>query len=116
MTGVRALCFWLVVILFHSAANGQTKAAMDSCKGYSEVARKIMTLRQGGEKMSFLMEAAAETGEFAEMSKLIVRMAFEEPRYRTPENAEKAVVDFENEIYVKCIRRLAQKERAAPVR
>lgn len=56
--------------------------------------------------MADMMDVAVKgkDASFAAVSKGMVISAYERPRFRTPENQKTAAIDFQNDIYLQCIK------------
>ena len=81
-----------------SAVSEQQKA---DCKGFSELASKIMEARQVGVPMADLMERKVQLTEVRDG---LVIEAYKLPRYTTEAAQQRAITDFGNDSYLACIR------------
>ena len=67
--------------------------------------RVVMGARQDGVSLSENISLVpSDDKEVAEMMREIILNAYESPRYRTDENIQRAIQDFENEVYLDCYR------------
>ena len=73
-------------------------ASADSCAQLGETARVVMQNRQAGASLSGLMEIAQGNELFVQM----ILTAYEQPRWNTSENKNKAAEDFANEVMLSC--------------
>ena len=76
------------------------------CKLISETARSIMEGRQEGIALSKYVDTL-NRGNDPNVNDLLVtvaKKAYTVPRYSTAEYKERAAVDFENEMYLTCVR------------
>lgn len=73
--------------------------AMD-CKYLSEVAHRVMEVRQAGYPMADLVEAAEQDGALA---KALVIEAYKRNQYSSNEYKENAANEFSNEVYMQCL-------------
>ncbi|KKW81549.1 hypothetical protein AAV96_03300 [Acinetobacter sp. AG1] len=79
---------------------------MSICKSTSKTARVIMNSRQKGASMSDMMDRIMAVDTAVEIKNIIkpfILMAYNKPRFSTPEYMLKAEVDFENEAYLTCM-------------
>lgn len=72
--------------------------ARDSCKQISDYARSAMEARQKGVVMSDLPTEGNPVLE------RIVMGAYEQGRYMTESLVERKIVDYQNDVYLKCIK------------
>jgi len=98
---MRAMVFWFVVLAASSSAAASTST--ETCKSISGVAQEVMKSRQQGILMAELMEVEVSDLIKPLMHQYIVR-AYETPRFRTPQNQQRAVTDFANDAYLACIK------------
>lgn len=80
-------------------------AGADSrCEKVAELAEMIMTARQEGVPMVSLMKAGSPGEGAADLTRMLIVAAYEEPGFATKENRARAVVDFQNDVYLQCIK------------
>ncbi len=80
-------------------------SANSFCKAYSQFARVVMTERQNGGSMAKLMDMdMSRMGENADIAQRVIIEAFEEPRWETQERKRNAIVDFENQAHLVCVK------------
>lgn len=72
--------------------------ASATCADLEEVARAVMAQRQVGTPMVEIYQAAD-----SEVSKRLVRMAYDKPRYATEPRQKRAVQDFGDEVFARCL-------------
>lgn len=79
---------------------------MSICKSAAGAAKAIMTNRQRGVVMTEMMDKVVRPAEPAikDIVKAFVIDAYSRPRYDTPENQQKSVLDFENSAYLTCVK------------
>jgi hypothetical protein len=77
----------------------------NNCKLLGDVAGKIMSLRQDGVTPSQLMDALS-SDKFDQL----ILVAFNTPRYSSPDFKTTAVEDFRSEIEVECYRKAGAAE------
>ena len=79
---------------------------MSICKSAAGAAKAIMTNRQRGVAMTEMMDKVVRPAEPAikDIVKAFVIDAYSRPRYDTPENQQKSVLDFENSAYLTCVK------------
>lgn len=80
-------------------------AKTDICKSYGSLAYAVMEKRQNGMRLSSLLEivdsTSAPEGQKA-MSRLIVKLAYDVPRFSTDAYKAQAATDFSNEVEAGC--------------
>lgn len=86
-----------------SAIAGTNAKKIDFCARLSKTAGKVMRMRQEGRPMSDLMKIADKNGP---LYVHIVKIAYETPRCYADENKQTEIEDFENEIFLECIKSL----------
>lgn len=69
------------------------------CTAINSLAKSIMTARQQGVSLAQAIEVAEGSA-----IKAIVLDAYERPRYRTEDNQQRQVVEFQDEWYMACLR------------
>jgi hypothetical protein len=80
-------------------------ADIQACGAIGKLAKSIMERRQEGVSMNDMMQAGQNVDEsIRTITKRIVIAAYELPRYSTQEVIDRTVSDFENEIYLECIK------------
>lgn len=64
-----------------------------------------MAARQRGASLSEIMkiDVFSDQSPHSALAKQIAIAAYKQPRFSTPEYVEKAIQDFENDIYVTCL-------------
>ena len=75
----------------------------DVCDELNNLARSVMNARQSGMEMRQLIEVV-RGNEASEVAIEIIIRAYEKPRYSVEKNKQNAIKDFQNEIYLQCIR------------
>lgn len=71
----------------------------ETCSSIAEVARVTMLARQVGVPMRQLL-APAEDSTLID----IITEAYGHPAYRTPKNQDRAIQEFEDQWYLKCVK------------
>lgn len=74
----------------------------DLCRGYGNLAAKIMEIRQGGVPMADAMDIASKSK--SPIEKQLVIKAYEYPRLSSQEYVQRSIEDFRNEFYLACIK------------
>lgn len=86
-------------------SNVATPTSIELCTAISTLANSIMTKRQAGASMAEMMSATqAQDQSVREVSGRLVVAAFDLPRFSTPEVIDETVKDFENEVFLECIK------------
>ena len=98
----------IALMLVCFSTNAQYLNERELCDFYSEYAKQTMESRQNGGKASnhikVLTEFKTLDDDVKKSLESIVMSAYSRPRYDTPKNKAKAIRDFENDVYVKCIK------------
>lgn len=84
------------VATVEATADEQTK----TCESYHGLAEAIMQVRQDGGSMPRMMQIVADN----EVGKLLVREAFDQPRYSTEAVQRRTIENFANEVFAECLR------------
>ena len=79
------------------------EAELDVCGELNNLARSVMNARQAGMEMRQLIQIVKDN-EAGELAIEIIIRAYEKPRYSVEKNKQNAIKDFQNEIYLQCIR------------
>ena len=86
------------------------------CEGLGEMANRIMTARQGGATVGYLLESVGKMEKKFDMpqhlrKKLdsIALSSFEEPMFQTQSYKERVINDFSNNVEFHCIKNLLNK-------
>jgi len=91
--------------LFMAALMMAPLAQADECRNHFAVAERVMEVRQEGLlSVVDMMEVADEQqdAEFGDAMRIIIRAAYEQPRFNTPANQRQAAMEFANEMYLRC--------------
>ena len=75
----------------------------DVCDQLNIMAELIMEMRQSGVEMRQLIRTVQDD-EARELTIEIIIRAYEKPRFSVEKNKQNAIKDFQNEIYLQCIR------------
>lgn len=96
---VRATCFGVLL-------SSQVAFADDSgCNALATLAKSVMSSRQSGMPMTKAIGLInTENKEVAEVTRKLVIAAYEEPGWNSKALQEKATTDFQNRIYLPCIK------------
>jgi hypothetical protein len=90
--------FVCVAIVF--AVTVSNAKANELCEAQSNLASTIMDARQNGMPMLDMMKAV---GPDAPLAKILVRAAYDSPRYHSEEMRTYATTEFSNEVYLMCV-------------
>ncbi len=69
-----------------------------SCESVGSLAKAAMEARQGGVALQDLMPSAND------LTKQLLIMAYEEPAYASERGRQAAITDFQNDVYLDCIK------------
>ena len=78
-------------------------AQTDFCDQLNIMAESIMGARQSGVEMRDMIRITREENMPGYVTEIIIR-AYEKPRFSVEKNKQNAIKDFQNEIYLQCIR------------
>ena len=79
------------------------ESELDLCDELNNLARSVMNARQSGMEMRQLIQIVKEN-DAGELAIEIIIRAYEKPRFSVEKNKQNAIKDFQNEIYLQCIR------------
>ncbi|NNA76768.1 hypothetical protein HBO13_29475 [Pseudomonas lactis] len=98
--------FKISLILFALLASSSLVHADDkNCEAMAFLAKQIMAGRQAGVPMTKAIELSKSDNKTLEkISRLFVIAAYEEPAYGTKAMQEKSINEFENKMYLPCIK------------
>lgn len=84
-----------------------TAFATSMCDQLGDLAKAIMSSRQSGVPMQEVMRIAnkGKDDELARAVREMIVAAYEKPRFSSESNRDGAKVDFQNEVYLACIKR-----------
>lgn len=105
----------MVLTLGVQQAHAQSsKEDLAECKRMEHSAKTVMESRQSDVPMSRLWEIAEESENeyIKEMYKMLIRSAYEKPRFAVEENQKKAVVEFQNDYFAACMRNAEKRKKA----
>ena len=85
-----------IVVLFSSISFAETD--IEKCKSISEIAGKIMKLRQHGVPVVQIIEAVDPA------THNLVYAVYDTPQFSSQEYKQKAINDIKNEVFVSCMR------------
>lgn len=102
----------LAVSIALSAASFPSGAATreDFCQTVGNLAKEIMSARQAGLPMQGMMKAVDKAGvtKESEATKLLVIAAYERPRYSTEEVKSEVITEFQNKVFLECVKAARQ--------
>lgn len=100
----KGLWIFVVAVLScgHIAADTENRYSL--CKQMSDVAGMVMENRQEGMLMSELMALADSS--FSGLLEDIASAAYSKPRFSTEKMQKRAIVDFQNDVYLGCVTNL----------
>lgn len=94
-----------LILLALCASSSFVQADDESCKAMAFLAKQIMAGRQAGVPMTKAIDLSKNENQTVEkVSRLFVIAAYEEPAYSTKAMQEKAINEFENKMYLPCIK------------
>lgn len=90
-----------------------SKEDLEECKRMEHSAKTVMESRQSDVPMSTLWEIAegSDSEYIKEMYKMLIRSAYDKPRFAVEENQKKAVLDFQNDFFSACMRNAEKRSR-----
>lgn len=104
------------VLLALAASQVQAKSSkedLEECKRMEHSAKTVMESRQSDVPMSKLWSIAEESDSeyIKEMYKMLIRSAYEKPRFAVEANQQKAVLDFQNDFFSACMRNAEKRNK-----
>jgi len=99
-----------LVAVFLLVWSGFVSAEADDgrCEKVAELAEMIMSARQEGVPMVAMMKSNSQGEGASELSRMLIIAAYEKPGFSTKENRSRAVVDFQNDVYLQCVKEMAR--------
>jgi glucose-6-phosphate 1-dehydrogenase len=97
----------IAALLFSTSALADKKQDNTSlCKTFSSIAVQIMTARQEGVPLVDLLEIAAQgkSKDLNVIAKKLVIAAYEEPRFKTPQNVQRTIDKFRDQVTLDCVK------------
>lgn len=95
--------FVCVAIVF--AVTISSAQASEICDAQSKLANTIMEARQNGMPMRQMMNIVGNDGdESTKLSRILVKAAYEVPRYHSEDMKARTATEFSNEVYLMCIK------------
>lgn len=98
--------FSVSAVFFGVLLSSQVVFADDSaCNSLAALAKSIMSSRQAGVPMTRAIELiSTDNKQVADVSRKLVIAAYEEPAWGSKAMQEKATTEFQNKIYLPCIK------------
>lgn len=93
----------LLLLAFPLQARELASDDINTCEVIAEKAKSIMEVRQVGAPMQEVMDAVKDSAIKSLYFELVIQ-AYERPRYQSDEFRRRAVVDFQNEWYLSCVK------------
>ncbi|WP_439821372.1 hypothetical protein ACSPX5_07950 [Pseudomonas sp. HLG18] len=89
------------------------KEDLEECKRMEHSAKTVMESRQSDVPMSTLWEIAegSDSEYIKEMYKMLIRSAYDKPRFAVEQNQKKAVLDFQNDFFSACMRNAEKRKK-----
>ncbi|MHA4967650.1 hypothetical protein ACX0KY_13915 [Pseudomonas extremorientalis] len=102
---MRILIVGMVAALFASSAFAAKPSdeALKLCTSVSEMAGSIMKGRQAEVSMARMMKASSGDPQMDNLGADIIKDAYKSSAFRTPENQQRAVSEFENKWFSACL-------------
>lgn len=104
----KIILFIIISIYFFGFSNAYAKNSenIKTCKFYESLAEIIMDARQKGAPMSGLYEKDYGSKEKNDITRGLIKEAYEIPRFNSEKSKKNAVLDFKNEKFGICIKNL----------
>ena len=97
-------------VVAYDLAQDPTGDHVSLCETFSDYAKNVMTARQEGASIARLIKIVnSPDPEDGGVMQQIVIDAYDHPKLSLEENKREAIKDFENEIYIQCIKASAKK-------
>lgn len=85
-------------------ANATPEGDLELCYYLAEFAEVIMEYRQKGVSMPTQMKTVPQEGEKGQILRAMVEYAYEHPFWSTPENKQRAVTEFTDDVFRLCVK------------
>jgi hypothetical protein len=83
-------------------------APEEACAGHAAFAREMMESRQAGVPITELVALVKELGDYTALNQEIILQAYEAPRFTTQEHQRRQITEFQDTVYVACMRQLGK--------
>lgn len=90
-------------------ANDASTEDLDHCYYLAEFAEVIMEYRQKGVPMTIQMKTVPQEGYKGRVLRAMVEDAYNQPFWSTPENKQRAVTEFTDDVFRLCIKATNEK-------
>lgn len=100
LAGITTCFFWTNI------AFAKTESNLETCKTFEAMAEIIMNARQNGASMSGLYAKDYGSKDKNEITRGLIKEAYEVPRFNSNISKKNAVLDFKNEKFRLCIKNL----------
>lgn len=94
------------LVLLANLSHAEDKdSKFQACDTASTLAKSIMGARQKGAEMKWVIgKIKDKDSPLGKLAISLTEEAYSEPRFNTESNQQQAVTDFENEIYLACLK------------
>lgn len=101
---MKAFVFFLIFLIISSPVYADK--SHKACNTFQELSEHVMTARQYGAPMAKTMETMQqiEDTDIYNISKQIIITAYESPRFSNENSKEKIIVEFQNLVYLECVK------------
>lgn len=83
---------------------GSASADQGSCDAIGILAKSVMSARQGGVPMQDILSNGVGSKKVSELTRLLAMAAYDQPRFSTEEHQERAITEFQNQMYLACLK------------
>lgn len=96
--------FAALVLLGGFSVSGGVFAEHESCSSLGGLAESIMTARQSAVPMQELMALLEGDDAIPDFARTLAIDAYEQPAFHSEEARKKSIVEFQNKVYLDCIK------------
>lgn len=95
----------IIIAIFMLAAAITANAALPFCEGMGMLGAVVMQERQAGKPPSHAMKVVKKIDPKMEgMANVLIEMAYDRPRYISPEMQQRSIDDMKSEMEIICLR------------
>jgi len=94
----------VVVLAGISFVVGPAAADQGSCDVIGVLAKSVMSARQGGVPLQDILSNSGDSKKVNELTRLLAMAAYEQPRFSTEGHQERATTEFQNQMYLACLK------------
>jgi hypothetical protein len=103
---MKKITLAIAALLASTSAFAQTASSEAVCTKLSQLSAQIMKNRQAGTPLSGMMEVTSKStnAEVNRVTRKILLLAYDEPRFGTESYQQRSINDFSNKIMLACLK------------